>query len=191
MYELDLWHSGARATSHRTKMHVGVGKRRPHRAACGRELPIGAERAHVDDLEQDPSRLCRGCERALGGEGPWTRWEDWVRPPVWVSSEIYVGSPYEAWQLNALTWSKVVSLAKGQQQTREAIGELAEVLAEAMDDPTKQHVAKALGDGQVLAWAGAVSYGWWPPSPKQEQEEPASPAWWLAWLHMLSSLDSG
>jgi hypothetical protein len=162
-------------------MHVGVGKKRPPHAACGRELPANAERANADDLEQDNTRLCRGCHRTLSGEGPWIRSEDWVRPPAWVSHEIYVGSPYEAWRLNELTWRRVAALASGQRQSREAVGDVAQALVEAMDDPTREHVARALGGLVVLDWAIVVRDGWWPPSSKETDEDPASEAWWLAW----------
>ncbi len=177
----ELWQLAAGGASRRRQMHVGVGRRRPRRAACGRSLPNTAQVAMVANLNADPPLLCQGCERALMATGPWPREEDWVRPPLLMREAIYVGSYVEAWRLNELTWRRVIALAQGQRQTRAAIGNVLDALAKARDDDSREHVYRALGGATMHMWAFAVVDGWWPPAGKEPVDDQASPAWWLAW----------
>src|SRR5688572_10041163 len=116
--DLDVY---LRADTDRSRAHVTIG-RRADRLACGRPTPKGFTAMDARTLEADQSVLCGSCEKALTLPGPWLDPDDWVRAPVWVSENCYVGDPLEACRLNELTWRRVVALGKGMRQTRAAIG---------------------------------------------------------------------
>ena len=157
------------------KAHVG---RRGSKALCGFVLPRDAR--HWEINEANPAVLCQRCLHALREPGPWSSPAGWVRPPAAV--EVYVGSPKQAWQLNELTWRRVVALGNGQRLTREAVNQVGVAAHEAMEDPARQHVARALGGNTFLAWAAMVNEGWCPDAAVDPDEDWDTTALMLAWV---------
>jgi hypothetical protein len=63
-----------------------------------------------------------------------------------------------------------VTLANGQRLTQHAVQAIAEAQVEAKNDPTRQHVAEALGGIALHVWAEMVDSGWWPPAGVEPEE---------------------
>lgn len=166
------------------KGHVG---RRGHDALCGYVIPRDAALWDIEDdgLAEPDEVLCSRCLAAMGKPGPWNDGDWWVRPPMSVSSNIYVGDPIEAWRLNELTWRRVVALSRQQRLTRRAVLQLAVTVQAAKDDPDRQHVYEALGDNHLLAWAAMVESGWCPDAAAERDDDCDTFFLFMAWREAL------
>ena len=139
------------------KAHVGKCGRP---ALCGYALPRGASEWSLDgDKDAALAALCGRCLIPLRKTGPWTDRAGWVRPPEGVADNVYVGGYTEAYRLNELTWRRVVTLGNRRRLTRAAAVEVAFAAHAAKDDPSREHVFRAMGGDHLLGWASMVDQG--------------------------------
>ncbi len=160
------------------KAHVG---KRGKPAICGYTLPSDSTPWGIEDDPQAAlAQLCGRCLQELRKPGPWTKSDGWVRPPTAV--DVYIGGPTEAFQLNELTWSRVIAIGSRQRLTREAVVEVALEAAEAAEDPMRQHIVRALGGAMFLMWGAMVREGWCPEAAIDPTQDGDTTPLLLAWI---------
>jgi hypothetical protein len=170
-----VWRRVTGSSKRKTATHVGIEPGAP--ALCGRLIPADSREPEGEGALEDSLReLCTGCARRLRGRGPWTDEDGWIRPyPDYPRP--YVGNPNEAWRLNELTWQRLVALAKGQKMTRRSVAELGRMALETLEDPKREHVARALDAASLATWATIVYSGWWPDAGLEDQAGRLLAAW--------------